>query len=75
MGNVSIAHEDIAQHCAEIAKLFKPGALVTVVVRNPGYGVDGSADMLISDDDPELVIKALEYLRQRRNVSLGEPTG
>lgn len=65
------AHAEIASRCVEIADLFKPGAKVTVVVRNPEIRSDHSADMFISDDDPDAVIEAIEHLRSRRDEKLG----
>jgi len=60
-------HNEIRYHCGEICDLFKSGAKVTVLVRNPGRGEQGphSADMLVSDDDLDEVIKSLEYLKAR----------
>lgn len=64
------AHAIIANHCADIAALFRPGVRVTVIVRNPGHGVDGSADLLVGDDDPDLLIAAIQYLRTRPERTL-----
>jgi hypothetical protein len=63
-------HAEIAEHCGEIAKLFKPGAKVTVIVRNPGEGVGHSAAMAVGDDDLAQVISAIEYLRTREELAL-----
>jgi hypothetical protein len=63
-------HAEIAQHCAEISKLFKPANRVSVVVRNPHHGVDGSADVFVSDDDPDAVIRSIEQLKSRREMKL-----
>jgi hypothetical protein len=65
------AHVEIANHCAEIADLFKPGAKVSVIVRNPGHGESHSADMFVSDDDPAKVIESLEYLKDLAVRDLG----
>jgi hypothetical protein len=67
----SEAYFEIAEHCAQIAKLFKPGAKVTVLVRNPAVRDDHSADMFVSDDEPDAVIAAVEYLKARPEEKLG----
>ncbi|MDE2105783.1 MAG: hypothetical protein KGL39_51640 [Patescibacteria group bacterium] len=66
------AHELIAEFCADIAALFKSGARVSVVVRNPALDrtEKHSAAMFISDDDPDLVIEALNYLKGRDERTL-----
>jgi len=65
-------HAEIAEHCGQISELFKPGARVTVLVRNPGIGQEGpySADMTVGDDDLTEVIASLTYLKGMREVSL-----
>ena len=71
--NVTDTHAEIVDHCAEIAELFKPGAKVTVLVRNPGRGqFTYSADMLVSDDDSKEVIKSIRYLEKRPFQNLGK---
>jgi len=67
----SEAHAEIAAHCSEIADLFKPGAKVSVVVRNPDIRGDHSVEMFVSDDDPDAVIEAIEHLKTRPNETLG----
>lgn len=52
-------HTAIAEHCAEIAELFKPGALVSVVVRNP-HLADG--DVFVSEDSIPEIKQALDRL-------------
>lgn len=49
----------IARHADEIAAMFKPGAKVTIYVRNPG-GAPGE-DMLISSDDIGAAIEAMRH--------------
>jgi len=65
-------HWAIADHCGEIAKLFKPGAKVSVIVRNPAADETEphSAAMLVSDDNPDQIIAALEHLKKREEQKL-----
>ncbi len=64
--NLKDVHSEIRTYCGEICDLFKPGAKVTILVRNPGRGAEPySADLVISDDDLNEVSKALEYLKAR----------
>jgi hypothetical protein len=49
----------IADCMDEILRCFKPGAKITVVVRASGYP-DGSRDLIMTDDDMAMVIKAIE---------------
>lgn len=63
---VVTTHQEIADHCAAIAKLFKPGALVTVIVRNPGSDrTPHSAAMLVGDDSIDSVCEAALCLKER----------
>jgi hypothetical protein len=55
-------HAQVANHCGEIADLFKPGARVTVLVRNPGLD-DG--DIVVTDDSIDAAIAALENLKRK----------
>lgn len=56
---------EIASHCADIADLFKPGAKVTVIVRNPSQDKEPhSAALTVGNDDFDHVAEALEYLRK-----------
>lgn len=57
-------HAEIAGHCGEIAALFKPGARVTVVVRNPNEE-SKDADAIFTDDDLDLVIASIERLKKK----------
>jgi hypothetical protein len=47
----------LAEALDRIKAMFKPGAKVTVVVRNPGYG---DAGVVIGDDDLDEVIAEIE---------------
>lgn len=51
-------HDSLAEHCEQIAKWFKPGAKVTILVRNPQ--VPGDADVVVSNDDLAAAIAALQ---------------
>lgn len=60
-------HAEIANHCGEISDLFKHGAKVTVLVRNPGLE-DG--DVLVTDDQIDFVIIALGKLKEKEELRL-----
>lgn len=60
-------HAEVANHCGEISDLFKRGAKVTVLVRNPDLE-DG--DMLVTDDQIDLVIAALGKLKEKEEMKL-----
>jgi hypothetical protein len=62
-------HAEVADHCAEVAKLFKPGARVTILIRNPHLD-DG--DMVVSDDALDSAIRALERLKTKEEHSLAD---
>ncbi len=66
---VGAAHAEVSEHCAQVAKLFKLGARVTILIRNPSLA-DG--DMVVSDDDLDLVIAAVARLKEKeqRHLSL-----
>lgn len=69
---LSRAHSEVADHCGEVAKLFKPGAKVTILIRNP-HIEDG--DMVVSDDSMDLAISALARLKEKeeKKLSLEDP--
>lgn len=46
----------------EIHKCFKPGAIATIIVRNPMVD-DG--DVVMGNDDPDKVIQAINRLKVR----------
>ncbi len=62
-------HGILAHHAGDIAELFSEPVRVTIVVRNPTHP-DGSRDVHLSDDDPELSIEAI-----RRMVASGVHVG
>lgn len=72
MDKSKAAHQEIANHCCAIEDLFKPGAKVSVIVRNPGQGSEPhSADIFVSNDnDFEALIEAIHYLRKREEQKL-----
>lgn len=50
-------HDAIAVHMDEILKLFKRGARITVVIRNPRYG---DAGVVIGNDEPAEIVAELK---------------
>ena len=50
--------EIVADRMEEILQCFKPGALITVLVRNPSKP-DGTQDFVLSNDSLHNAIKAL----------------
>lgn len=61
--------EAISHNLNCIAGLFKPGAKLTLLVRNPG--VEGDADALFTNDEFSEIIAAIE----KRRDSSGGQTG
>lgn len=57
--------QQIAFHMDEIARLFKPGAKLTLLVRSPGHP---ERDAFLSDEDN--IDEAIEAIKQLKN-----PTG
>jgi len=55
----------------DILALFKPGAKITVVVRNPT--VPGDTDFILTSDDLDEAVKAI-HRQQRRHSKLASPT-
>jgi hypothetical protein len=60
-------HAEVPNHAGEIAELFRPGAKVTILVRNPGLD-DG--DMVITDDAIDSAIAALQNLKAQEELKL-----
>lgn len=52
--------ERVAEHLDEIAAYFKPGAVITVVVRFEGID-DHTRDLIMTSDKIPKVIKALQH--------------
>jgi hypothetical protein len=62
-------NEEIGAHCEEIAKLFRPGAKVSVIVRNPNFDkTPHSAAALTTIDDIDELIGCLKYLKTRDKI-------
>ena len=61
MADLQDVRAEIAGHLDAIKPLFIEGAKVTLLVRNPSFP-DGSADVLMSDDDPAAVVTAIGNL-------------
>lgn len=57
--------DELSRHLDEIGTLFKPGAKLTLVVRNPGRG---DAGVVIGNDDLDL---AVEEIRRRQAATKG----
>lgn len=54
--------EKLSNHMDAILRCFKPGATITVVVRNPKYG---DADVVIGNDDLDATIAAIQVMKRR----------
>ncbi len=62
MNVLDILHADIGEHLDAIKTIFKPGAKVTLIVRNPSLR-DG--DVLITDDTTKEAMAALRRLAKK----------
>lgn len=63
-------HEDISRDMARIAKRFKPGAKLTLIVRNPTADKEpGSADVVLTDDEVSDAIAALRRFKNAGNLA------
>ncbi len=64
MMTMSDLHVVLSDYCGEIARLFKNGAKVTILVRNPERDKTElhSAATICSDDTSENIISAIKYL-------------
>lgn len=60
----------IAYHAREVQEMFKPGVKVTIIVRNPMLG-DG--DCIITEDDLDAVIGAVQRLKDRDEIIVRAP--
>lgn len=67
MSNLKGLHAEIANHAGDIADLFKSGAHVTILVRNP---VVNDGDVLVTDDQIDLAIAALQNLKAKEELKL-----
>lgn len=63
--------ERMSNHMDAILRCFKPGATITVVVRNPKFG---DADVVIGNDDLDAAIEAIKTMQKRQpTFKQGEP--
>lgn len=53
---------DMSYHMDKIKRMFKPGAKITVVVRNPALP---DADVVMGDDDLDKAIEAIRESQKR----------
>jgi hypothetical protein len=67
MSRIRGVHAEVANHCGDIADLFKPGAKVTILIRNPSQA-DG--DMVVTDDEIDLAMQALQRLKEKEEKKL-----
>lgn len=66
MGNSIVIrqlHVEVSATLEELAKKFKPGARLTLLVRSP-ESENGSRDMVFTDDDLNLAIEALRIRKE-----------
>lgn len=59
---VRLIHARCTQHMEQIAELFKPGAKITLIVRQPGFP---EQDVMLSDDTIEGAAEVLERSKTR----------
>jgi hypothetical protein len=64
---VQDASEIVSDHMDAILKCFKPGALITVVVRHPDKP-DGSKNMVLTNDTIDGAIEALQISKAPQTV-------
>ena len=60
-------HQKMANHAADVASYFNPGARVTIAVRIPE---DSEREVVVSDDDYDGVIEMLRRAKAREEKSL-----
>lgn len=53
----------LSTELARIARMFR-SPKITLVVRNPDFGANGSADVVIGDDDLDEAIKAIQRFKE-----------
>jgi hypothetical protein len=60
---------EVAEHLEEICKLFKQRPKITIVIRTPWIEAEGKdGDVVLTDDDFDLAIAAINRLRDRLPV-------
>lgn len=63
---------NIADHLEKICKLFTQRPKITIVIRTPWLEAEGKeGDVILTDDDFDLAISAINKLRAREPVRLG----
>lgn len=61
----------IADHLEDICKLFTQRPKITIVIRTPWIEAEaegGDGDVILTDDDFDLAIKAINRLRDREPI-------
>lgn len=65
--NLKNLQYEVADHLEAISKLFKRRPKITIVIRTPWIEADGKdGDVILSDDDFDLAISAINRLRERK---------
>lgn len=64
---VAAAGRHAAEYLDRIARLFKPGKKLTLLVRSPGLP---DRDFMLTDDNIDEAIAMLERSKQRKDVKL-----
>lgn len=59
MNNIEKVRIALSVHMDAILAYFRPGALITIIVRFPD-DKDGVQDFMMGNDDPEEVVKLIE---------------
>lgn len=64
-------HERLSDCMDEMLRCFKTGAVITVVIRNPGYR---NADLVLGNDDLDAAIGAIQTLKVNSpTFKIGDP--
>ena len=63
MSDLKNVHMRLNNMAEEIETMFKPGAKVTIVVRNPLISDD--ADLVVTNDDLDGVIKSVNKFKEK----------
>ena len=62
-------HSQVEQHLLEICKLFTQRPRITIVIRTPWLEAEGKeGDIILTDDNFELAIAAINRLRNRKPI-------
>jgi hypothetical protein len=68
---LQIVVEEVSDYMDHILKLFKPGAKITVCVRNPQ--VPGDTDFILTNDDLTEARAALQRQQERHQSKQASP--